>query len=453
MEACIKTQKTQQPSEFYLLNFASMWECFSYYGMRALLVLFMVKELKLSDSQAYASYALYITLIELGGIIGGVLADRFLSLKGAIVIGGWSIFFGHLLLGLSDTFPFLFFLSLGLIASGTNLFRVNIPAAIGALSEKEENQRERRFTIFYATMNVGGLLASFICSVLGETAGWHAAFGAAAFGMLLGNIALAFKWNLKAIFSWKKSLLGIGYIVLAAPVIALCLMHAKHMTAWTGFILAATFLFIFRNIFYDDRQKKRFQLILFLILFYACEELLGSSVVLYAERYVNRSLFGFEIPSSMVTMINPLVILLAGAFVANSTLNPSKKINLSLLLLGGAFSVFYITSTSVGIPILYPLAAIAMISVGELFIGPTLFAKSAELSHENERGTSMGIVTLGFSCANLLSGFLSSKMALEEGHSLTAFQEGFGMIALAVFAVFLFTLANKRRYDDQAVEV
>ena len=121
---------TRQPRALYLLNFISMWECFSFYGMRALLVLFMVKELLFDESKAFAIYAAYITLAELGGVIGGFASDRYLGLRKAVAIGGWTIVFGHMCLAVSDS-QIAFFLALALIVMGTSLFRTNIAAFLG----------------------------------------------------------------------------------------------------------------------------------------------------------------------------------------------------------------------------------------------------------------------------------------------------------------------------------
>ncbi len=442
-----------QPKEFYLLNFSSMWECFSYYGMRALLMLFMVKELHLSDSEAYATYALYITLIELGGVLGGILADRFLSLRGAIVIGGWAIFCGHLLLGYSGQNLTLFFLSLGLIISGTNLFRVNIPAAIGALygqenHQQENEQRDRAFTIFYATINIGGLLATLICGILGESHGWHLGFGAAAVGMFFSNVILALRWNIRDIFCRKKIFLGLGYILVAAPLFGLSLFFALNFTTFVTCILVGAFIFIFRRIYKDNHLKILLRLIIFLVLFYGCEELLGSTFILFGERHVDRMIGGIEIPASILPILNPMIILLAGYFVAKFKATVSTKIHLSLFLLGLAFVVLYFAAGKENISLFYAISGIGMISLGELFIGPTILAESAKLSKENERGFTMSIVTLGYSAANLLSGFLSQNMADTEASSRLAFQSGFGMIAILVFLVLILSF-SMRSYENQ----
>ncbi|MEI8125773.1 MAG: peptide MFS transporter [Parachlamydiaceae bacterium] len=442
-----------QPKGFYLLNFASMWECFSYYGMRALLVLFMVKELRLSDSEAYATYALYITLVELGGVLGGILADKYLSLKGAITIGGWAIFCGHLLLGFSEGVLPLFFLSLGLIVAGTNLFRVNIPAAIGNLYEEEDSRRDRGFTLFYATINIGGLLATLVCGILGETYGWHYGFGAAAFGMLLGNIALLLKGNVIKELSWKKSLCGIAYIIIAAPSVAGALYAAQSFAPFATFLVAGTLLLMYRKVMNNAGLRKLAGMVLFLVLFYACEELLGSSLVVFAERHVDRVTWFGEIPASTLSVLNPLTILLAGAFVARGVMSPLSKIQMSLLFLTGAFILLYYAAGLENTPLAYAVASIAAISIGELFIGPTIYAESAKVSPKNERGFTMAIVTLGFSLANLLSGVLSQQMASEEASSHFAFQEGFGMIAILVCVILGISFISKRFYENQIAKI
>ncbi|MEI8366358.1 MAG: oligopeptide:H+ symporter [Parachlamydiaceae bacterium] len=422
-----------QPKGFYLLNFASMWECFSYYGLRALLVLFMVKELKLQDNEAYATYALYITLTELGGVLGGVLADKLLSLKGAIVIGGWAIFSGHLLLGFSQGELPLFFLSLGLIIAGTNLFRVNIPAAIGTLYEEGDEAIEKGFTIFYVTMNIGGLLAMIVCGFLGESYGWHIGFGAAACGMLLGNIVFIIRGKVMESLSLKTLCYGLGYIAIAAPAAALSLCFAQLLAPFATLLVGSVFLLMCRKVLGDKALKRLAGLTLFLILFYGCEELLGSSLVLFTERHVSRmTLFG-EIPASMLMMFNPLTILLTGTIISRICIGTLSKIRISLLFLGVAFTLLYCVAGYESISFSYAIAGIAAIAIGELFIGPTIYAESAKISPKNEKGFTMAIVTLGFTSANLLSGSFSQLMTTEQGSTQKSFQDGFGIIALLVF--------------------
>jgi POT family proton-dependent oligopeptide transporter len=130
-----------QPKELFLLNFVSMWECFSYYGMRVLLVLFMIHEFDLSDSEAFGFYALYTTLVEFGGVFGGMIADRLLGLKRTIMLGGWTIVCGHLSLIVPES-KLCFYLGLGLIIVGTSLFRSNNPALIGKTNQENDPRRD-----------------------------------------------------------------------------------------------------------------------------------------------------------------------------------------------------------------------------------------------------------------------------------------------------------------------
>src|SRR5262249_16053523 len=146
-------------------------------------------ELGYSDEKAFGLYALYTTLIELGGIGGGIVADRYLGLKRSIVLGGITIALGHL----SMTVPyseFTFFLGLGLIVLRTSLFRSNVAAFLGHFYDENDPRREAGYTLYYTGINIGGFLATIGCGIVGEMYGWHAGFGLAAIGMLLGLIVL-----------------------------------------------------------------------------------------------------------------------------------------------------------------------------------------------------------------------------------------------------------------------
>ncbi|MBM3198956.1 MAG: peptide MFS transporter, partial [Chlamydiae bacterium] len=176
----------KQPKALYLLNAVSMWECFSYYGMRALLLLFLVEELRYTDDRALSLYALYTTLVELGGMLGGFLADRYLGLKAAIFLGGCAIALGHICMAFGSLFPPCFLVGLGCIIAGTALFRPSVAALLGAFYDKEDSRREAGYTLYYAGINLGGLLASVLCGVVASIYGWSAGFILATFGMILG---------------------------------------------------------------------------------------------------------------------------------------------------------------------------------------------------------------------------------------------------------------------------
>lgn len=173
------------PTGLFTLFFAEMWERFSYYGMRALLVFYMTKGfLGYGDTDAYAVYGAYTALVYATPFIGGVLADRLLGTRKAVVLGGMLMAAGHLLMTVENEMTF--FAALALIILGNGFFKPNISTIVGSLYAKSSPKRDAGFTIFYIGINLGAALAPLLCGYVGETYGWHYGFGLATIGMLIG---------------------------------------------------------------------------------------------------------------------------------------------------------------------------------------------------------------------------------------------------------------------------
>ena len=173
------------PAGLYTLFFAEMWERFSYYGMRALLVLYMIKGfLGYGDSQAYAVYGAYTSLVYMTPFIGGMLADKILGQRLAVVIGGVLMASGHLLMTIESEWPFFF--ALALLIAGNGFFKPNISTTVGSLYAAGDRKRDDGFNIFYTGINLGAAMSPLLCGFVGETYGWHYGFGLATFGMLVG---------------------------------------------------------------------------------------------------------------------------------------------------------------------------------------------------------------------------------------------------------------------------
>ncbi len=173
------------PVALYTLFFAEMWERFSYYGMRALLVFYMIKGfLGFNDTRAYAVYGAYTALVYATPFIGGMLADRLLGARRAVVLGGLLMALGHLLMTVEQ--ELVFFLALATLIAGNGFFKPNISTIVGTLYEKNKEGRDRGFTIFYMGINLGAAMSPIICGYVGETYGWHYGFGLATIGMLSG---------------------------------------------------------------------------------------------------------------------------------------------------------------------------------------------------------------------------------------------------------------------------
>jgi proton-dependent oligopeptide transporter, POT family len=196
------------PPGLFVLFFAEMWERFSYYGMRALLLLYMLKGfLAYDDSRAYAVYGAYTSLVYMTPFFGGLLADRFLGPRIAVIIGGVLMALGHLVMTRENTV--MFFLALALLIVGNGFFKPNISAMVGQLYGVNTSKRDSGFTLFYMGVNLGASLSPLICGYIGETYGWHYGFGLATIGMLAGLAIFVMPTVV------TQSLIGIGAICTA----------------------------------------------------------------------------------------------------------------------------------------------------------------------------------------------------------------------------------------------
>lgn len=438
-----------QPTALYLLFFIRMWECFSYYGMRILLVLYMIEELRLGDSQAYGVYALYCGLLEFGGIAGGWIADRYFGLRKTIAIGAWIILSGHICLSLGDLIPG-FYLGLALIVVGSSLFSSNITALLGLFYEENDSRRDQGFTFFYMGINLGSFLATLGCGYISQQWGWEPAFGLAALGMLMGIILLyAFgyilenKGELKTQPVRMKSLSIYLGIALSVPLMSGVISHEEWFMSIVPFVCIGTVLCVFykmytSGVFTAEHVLKMMIYFSALVLFYGAEEQIGSSLIVFTDRFAVGTIAGMEIPSSTVVGLNPLTIILGGFLVAAiSKYVSSYRIFIALAGAGIAFMMLSLQKVTGQASILVVVNSVIMISMAELFIGPAVYAFFSENIPNAWRGVVMSIIPLGFSSASLLGGFFSKSMALEENtvaQPMAQFLEGYGNLALVLFA-------------------
>ena len=173
------------PPGLFTLFFAEMWERFSYYGMRALLVFYMIKGfLGYNDEQAYSVYGAYTGLVYATPFIGGMLADRLLGQRFAVVVGGLLMSAGHLAMTFEN--EIIFFIALALLIVGNGFFKPNISTMVGSLYPKASQRKDAGFTLFYMGINLGAAISPIACGYVGETYGWHYGFGLATMGMLIG---------------------------------------------------------------------------------------------------------------------------------------------------------------------------------------------------------------------------------------------------------------------------
>ncbi|CAG0943381.1 Di-/tripeptide transporter [Gammaproteobacteria bacterium] len=442
------------PAGLRTLFFTELWERFSYYGMRALLVLFLVDAgsgMGLDDQAATAIYGLYTAAVYIVALPGGWIADRLLGAQRAVWIGGIIIAVGHFTLALPAT-P-TFFAGLLFIIAGTGLLKPNISAVVGELYASGDPRRDAGFTLFYMGINLGAGIGPLICSTLGESErfGWHYGFAAAGVGMVIG---LAFfratRSRLGSVglhptldatdpvqaalirSGWRRVALATGLVVVLAVLIGtgtlpLTPAELARGSAWAIGILAAayfTWLFLFGRL--DRQEKQRVAVIIVLFLgaatFWSGFEQAGSSLNLFAERYTDRMIGGFEIPAGWFQSLNPVfVISFAPVFaalwvgLARRGLNPSTpaKFGLGLLLLAAGFGVMLGAATLVAagqqaLPA-WLIFTYLFHTLGELALSPVGLSATTRLAPRRFVGQMMGIWFLAASVGNILAGLFAGQ--------------------------------------------
>lgn len=290
------------PKGLMILFFTEMWERFSYYGMRGILVLFLVSNTKggygWTDEEALQLYGIYTMMVYLMSIPGGILADKVLGQKKAVIIGGFTLVAGHLLMAYPPVWAF--YTALGLIVIGTGLLKPNISTMVGGLYREGDSRRDSGFTIFYMGINVGALLASIIVGYVGETYGWHYGFSLAGFGMILGQV----------VFIWgRKYLKGIGDLDKSNDEISSKdKIFSKRESSSHGFLG-------FNSNEWDRIIAIIISFIIVLI-FWASFEQAGGLMNLYALQYTDREVLGWVIPASWLQGLNSFFIITTGGLVA-----------------------------------------------------------------------------------------------------------------------------------------
>lgn len=393
--------KHTHPKGLYFLFTIEMWERFSYYGMRALLVLYMVKYLLFSTEKAGNVYGLYTGLVYLTPLIGGYVSDRYLGQKNCIIIGSVLMMIGHFAMAIQDL-PF-FYSALGLLIIGNGFFKPNISTMVGQLYEKNDPRRDGGFTIFYMGINLGAFLSPLVCGTLGEKVGFHYGFASAGVGMLIG--LLIFMWG------QNKYIKHVGNPPVCEDIVLL-----KDHQEKTSCDLPLT---------RDEKQRIAviFIMMFFCIFFWASFEQAGSSLTLFADRSTDRLIpfLNWEFPVSYFQSINPLlIILLAPIFsklwldLADINRNPSLpvKFSLGLLLVAIGFLLMVIASSfaqTEKVSFIWLIGVYLFHTLGELCISPVGLSMVTKLAPLKFASLLMGTWFLSSFFANLIAGFFAGS--------------------------------------------
>lgn len=401
--------KLKQPPGLYLISFTSIWERFSYYGMRAFLILYMVNDimtgghkahlggLGLSENLAGTIYGVFTGSCYILPLIGGWLADNYLGKRRSVLIGGILIMIGHFTLAanMQDNFG-LFIGGLILVASGNGFFKPSAPTMIGDLYELGDKRRDSAFTIYYFLFNGGAFLAPIICGYFGETYMYRWGFFVAGVGMLLGLIVyLAFQ---------NKYLGTIGL----KPVKQTQQKDSAEKQPLTREE--------------RDRITVIVVLVFFVTFFWAGFEQAGSTLNLYADKYIDKNFGGWEMPTSWLQAVNPVFIVLLGPIFSTLWMrlsakgkNPASPIKMGIGMIALAVGFIFMlgavmqrggenSDITVKASIWWLLATYLMHTIGELMLSPIGLSMVTKLAPLRLSALFMGVWYLSSFIANNLSG-------------------------------------------------
>ncbi|GAB4022383.1 peptide MFS transporter [Spirosoma koreense] len=470
------------PVGLFVLFFTEMWERFSYYGMRAILLLFLIDKVRggmgLNEMEGAAIYGIYTASVYLLSLPGGWVADTLLGQRKSIWYGGIIIMLGHIILAIPSG-PSLFYVGLFTVAMGTGLLKPNISSVVGELYPEGGARKDAAFSIFYMGINLGSLLGISVVGYLGQRVGWHYGFGAAAVAMGLGLITFrtlghrflgnhgnyvpkAETGDQQAAGNNRSLLAFLAAIIVVLTVLQLTgvldMTTAQGLAQAMGTIISLTAIGYFTYILtaggLDMVEKKRvvvlFAFFLASAMFWAGNEQQGSSLQIFADRYTNLNFFGWEMPSSWFQNLNPAFILIFSpilamlwVFLANRNLNYSvpAKFATSLLLLGLAYVVMVVASklalTGTRISPLYLTFTYLFFTLGELFLSPVGLSAFSKLAPKRYTSQLMGLWFVGTSLGNLIAGLFAGGFDEKNVQqmpslfqSVAYFSLGFGLLLL-----------------------
>ncbi|PQV51202.1 POT family proton-dependent oligopeptide transporter [Jejuia pallidilutea] len=389
------------PLGLYVLFFTEMWERFSYYGMRAILVLYLVHVttgdnpgLGWSNGDALALYGWYTMLVYVASIPGGWIADKLLGQKKSVLYGGIILVAGHSILAVEQMWAF--YTGLGLIIAGVGMLKPNISTMVGGLYKQGDIRRDKGFTIFYIGINIGAFLSSLIVGYVGEVHGWHYGFGLAGIGMTLGLIQYVLG---------QKYLKHVGNFLGKSE-------NKEEKEAMNRPLTKVE----------KDRVIVLFISFLLVIVFWGAFEQAGGLMNIYAMENTNRMLFGWEVPASWFQSLNAMFIIFLGTSVAlywakrklkGKVATSLFKMIIGLIIMGTGFFFMSAASAqfeSTGASAMYWLVlAYLFHTVGELCISPVALSYITKLAPVKYASIMMGVYFAMTGFGNKLAGLLGES--------------------------------------------
>lgn len=428
-----------QPKTLYLLFFTECWERFGFYTLQTIIILYMTKALGYTDPKADMLYAAFSSLLYLTPIIGGYLADRYLGFQRAITWGGCLFLLGYLISALPSASSF--FLGLSLLICANGLFKPNVSSIVGELYGPNDPRREGGFTIFYMGINLGSLVPPLIAGAIVLHAGWHAGFLLAAIGMAIGQLVFLFgKKSLGTAGLYPNSkqqnpkpLFYVWLILGIVVTLGLCNLAFQFPNATDSLVEISAIIIFFVTLYFLMKeplaQRKRMSASLILIVisvgFWALYNQTFTSLMLYADRNMQKSFLGLPLDAEATQFFNPFFIILLSPLLSKFWVkldkygkNPSiaMKFSLGVLFMSLGFLVLALGTHFFSHHNLTPSAWLVMSyflqTIGELLLSPIGLAMITVLTPKHLVGMMMGVWFFSQAAAFAIGGNLASIAAV-----------------------------------------
>lgn len=428
-----------QPRAIYYIVAIQIWEYFSFYGMRALLILYLTHQLGFDDSHAITLFSAYASLVYVTPVLGGWLADRLLGNRAAVIAGALLMTLGHVVLGLGTDATWSLYIALAIIICGYGLFKSNISCLLGELYTADDHRRDGGFSLLYAAGNVGSIVSPIVCGLAAQWYGWHIGFALAGIGMFLGLLIFLsghrhFRQvrgiDKPALRKVKLALPVWGWLVVMlciAPVFFTLLLHYNG----AGYLLGLVCVFaVWRvaRLMKSAPQYRRglWQIVLLMLagtLFWILAQQGGSSISLFIDHFVDRHWLRFQVPTAWFQSVNAIAVMAAGVALAwlagaqNGERSPLRvwlKFAFGLALMGSGFMLLALNArqgelhghASMGMMV----AGLALMGFAELFIDPVAMSQITRLNMPGANGLLTGIYMLATGAvANWLAGVVAQQ--------------------------------------------
>ncbi|WP_205499915.1 peptide MFS transporter [Rufibacter psychrotolerans] len=435
------------PRQLYMLFFTEMWERFSFYGMKALLLAFMISELKFDEPKGYAILGSYAALVYTMPMFGGMMADRFLGARKAVLFGGILMTIGHLVLALPQDWSF--FYGMAFIICGNGFFKPNISSLVGTLYSDNDPRKDSAFSIFYMGINIGAALGGLLCGYVGQQISWHYGFGLAGLFMILGLVVFALgRKSLqhrglpphpedlkKPVFAGLSKEVVIYGATLGVIPLIVALFHRYELMDYIMFGLggiSVVYILTFAFTMGTEVRNKLFAALILTIsstLFWAFYEQNAGSLNLFAMRNVDMHVAGVDLPALAVNNFLPPAWVIALSFLFSRLWpflnrrglepNTPSKFGLSFVFMGMGFYVFYLgcaTNQATGLIPLYTfVAGYFFIICGELCISPIGLSMITKLSPAKIVALMMGIWFFASAIGEYLASKIGALMSVPAG--------------------------------------